>query len=89
MTRIAPNTLGHEAVRRIAMGLEHGSEMATLVVAGDVVSGLLALLQDPDAEMLEAGIAEFQHALPPGCDKRYKRDLARCVWRAMLSRVAT
>lgn len=78
---VSPNTLAHEWIRAMRA---HGLRDADAI---EIIGALIGILENPDAEMLEAGIAELEPALPP-CGKAYKKDLARCLWRAMLARVA-
>jgi hypothetical protein len=56
---------------------------------GEIFREVLDELDEPDWAMLDAGIAELERVLPPGCGTRYKKDVCRYVWRAMLARVTT
>ena len=56
---------------------------------GEIFREVLDELDEPGWAMLDAGIAELERVLPPGCSTRQKCDVCRYVWRAMLGRVPT
>lgn len=78
-----PGTLGREASNALKELL--GDGRITQDFRDLVVERVLDMLNDPDAEMVAAGVEELRQALP-GAERQYLRDLARVIWRAMLSR---
>lgn len=77
-------TVAKGAVRRIvAMG--YSIDFADLMV-----TTVLSELDDPDREMVDAGLEELTLQLGPVADKQhgraYRRELVQVIWHAMLDR---
>lgn len=77
-------TVAKAAIRRIvAMG--YSIDFADLMV-----TTVLSELDDPDREMIEAGLEELTLQLGPVTDKQhgraYRRQLVQVIWHAMLDR---
>jgi aspartate/glutamate racemase len=78
-----PDTLGRRAVDRLIKG-----ELVTdRNFAEALLEVILDEIEDPDSDMVAAGVAELALALPPKTNKAYQRQLCRVIWRAMLARV--
>jgi predicted transcriptional regulator len=70
------------AVKRVCQSINDKSG----VLAEYAVEDVFAELRDPDRDMIDAGLAELERALPAGTSKIYRRQLARVIWNAMLDR---
>jgi hypothetical protein len=74
----------HTAARQLLLRLGDPEPAPNLYA--EVFEAIIEELDEPDWAMLDAGTAELDRALADSSN-RYKKDLARDVWRAMLARV--
>ena len=76
-------TLAQVAMRRL-VDLGYSSDFADIVV-----SLVMQELRDPDRDMLDAGLSEFELAFGPPTDRyteAYRRERLKAIWHAMMNR---
>jgi hypothetical protein len=77
------------AARKVAKFLGEWDAGEPADCADDVVDMVFDVLLEPDRQMIEAGRAEINQALPVGpggVTATYQRTLVAVIWRAMLHR---
>lgn len=82
--KTAAKCLRDIAVRRVAKML--GDLDDPVDHADDIVDVVLEVLLEPDREMIAAGRAQLDQAIPKSSGLEFQRNLAALIYRAMLAR---